>query len=232
MSSIPNSYIDDIRRIVQSILNQLEHLKVRWLTGVERINNAEWSDVNYGVTVCTSATRPTGYDGRTIYETDTNNMLVYNGASWVQVGGTDYGQTAQIFSALDMLVANNTPTIVYFWSTAWDTDNISPGGYGNRLTCKTPGIYLISAASKFETGGAGERRLRILKTDSSYTLPIAEITRTLVSTNGTELILHRIIQMELNDYVQLEIYQASGSGLTSKYVARSFPHFTMQRLPG
>lgn len=232
MSSIPNSYIDDIRRIVQSILNQLEHLKVRWLTGVEKINDAEWSDVNYGVTVCTSTTRPTGYVGRTINETDTGDMLVYNGVSWVVKVGANYGQTAQVHNPLNKLIVDNVPTIYDMWYEVWDTDNIFSGPMSSRLTCRTAGIYQISASGRFESGAAGERRMRILKTDSSFTLPIADITRTLVTAIGTDLHLHRTIQMEVDDYVEVEVTQKSGSGLYFVYVAESSPNFTMQRMPG
>lgn len=38
------------------------------------------------VVTCTSLTRPTGVEGRMIYETDTNYVLCYNGSSWVVVG--------------------------------------------------------------------------------------------------------------------------------------------------
>jgi len=45
-----------------------------------------WKDYdnkyNYGVQVCTSTTRPTAYEGRTIYEIDTDKFMFYNGASW------------------------------------------------------------------------------------------------------------------------------------------------------
>jgi len=42
---------------------------------------------NFGVIVCTSGARPTAVDGKTIYETDTNKLLIYNGASWVDMSG-------------------------------------------------------------------------------------------------------------------------------------------------
>lgn len=87
MSNIPEEYIDYIRRIVNSFIDQLDTINVRWLRGVTRINGAEWSEVNYGVTVCTSTTRPTALDGRPIYETDTDKFYIYNGASWVEAGG-------------------------------------------------------------------------------------------------------------------------------------------------
>ena len=50
--------------------------------------------INFGIIVCTSGTRPTAVDGKTIYETDTDKLLIYNGASWVEITGggvTDHG---------------------------------------------------------------------------------------------------------------------------------------------
>lgn len=48
-----------------------------------------WVDSSLGsVTVCTSATRPTGgdlYAGKVIFETDTKRMFVYDGAAWRSV---------------------------------------------------------------------------------------------------------------------------------------------------
>lgn len=35
--------------------------------------------------ICTSGTRPTGADGRVIYETDTDKVYVYNGSAWCEV---------------------------------------------------------------------------------------------------------------------------------------------------
>ena len=42
MESVPNDFIEDIKRIVNSILNQQEDLNVRWLHGVEKINDTVW----------------------------------------------------------------------------------------------------------------------------------------------------------------------------------------------
>ena len=229
MSSIPNSYVDDIRRISQSALNQLEHLKVRWLTGVERINNAEWSDVNYGVTVCTSTTRPTAYIGRVIYETDTGKKLAYNGVSWIWDD-----LSAQVTRPI-YAVSDNTPTILPFLSELWDTDNIHDNTTNySRLTCKTPGRYLIMASGRFDTGPAGERRMRILQTDPSIpaTWPIADITRTTVAANGTDLHLQQIIWMDLNEYVELEVTQKSGGTLNFLHINALMPRFTMQKQNG
>ena len=50
--------------------------------------------INFGIIVCTSGTRPNAVDGKTIYETDTDKLLIYNGATWAEITGggvTDHG---------------------------------------------------------------------------------------------------------------------------------------------
>lgn len=45
------------------------------------------------VTTCTSGTRPSGVEGRIIYETDTDRLLVYNGSAWRQFAIASGGVT-------------------------------------------------------------------------------------------------------------------------------------------
>lgn len=40
------------------------------------------------VVTCTAATRPTGVEGRLIYETDTDQVMCYNGSTWVELSRT------------------------------------------------------------------------------------------------------------------------------------------------
>jgi len=57
--------------------------------------DTNWLDydnaLNFGITVCTSGTRPTAVDGRAIYETDTDKFLIYDGAAWEEIGGSGSG---------------------------------------------------------------------------------------------------------------------------------------------
>jgi hypothetical protein len=64
--------------------------------GVSEILASDWNtyvrdnfdSIKFGHIVCTSSTRPTGIaEGTMIYETDTNNSLVYNGSVWEIVLG-------------------------------------------------------------------------------------------------------------------------------------------------
>jgi len=69
---------------------------------------------NYGVQICTSSTRPTAYEGRHIYETDTNKTLVCTnvvGPVWEEISGGGVGDfladgTVPMTGNLDM--DNNT----------------------------------------------------------------------------------------------------------------------------
>jgi hypothetical protein len=62
------------------------------------------------VVTCTSATRPTGVEGRHIYETDTDLVYVYNGTGWEQVGGTGgwTSYTPQIDQGVSTNIAKTT----------------------------------------------------------------------------------------------------------------------------
>lgn len=46
------------------------------------------------VSTCTSATRPTAVEGRVVYETDTDLLLVYSGSAWVPFSGPSTGSTS------------------------------------------------------------------------------------------------------------------------------------------
>lgn len=50
--------------------------------GAQIRENFEFLHTNRRV-ICTSATRPTGFDGLEIYETDTNRTWLHNGSNWV-----------------------------------------------------------------------------------------------------------------------------------------------------
>lgn len=54
--------------------------------------NFEWLQANRRV-VCTSSTRPTGFEGLEIYETDTDRVYIHDGSNWKQVNDLGTLQT-------------------------------------------------------------------------------------------------------------------------------------------
>ena len=55
--------------------------------GLDLNNNLDIIDLNIGLRVCTSSTRPaTPFTGQMIYETDTDFVMLWNGTSWESYG--------------------------------------------------------------------------------------------------------------------------------------------------
>lgn len=60
------------------------------------------------VVTCTSSTRPTGVEGRLIYETDTNRLMRYDGTGWGNVNITDWEAFTPSWTNLTVGTGNNT----------------------------------------------------------------------------------------------------------------------------
>lgn len=98
--------------------------------------------------VCTSSTRPAApYEGQMIYETDTDNLKIYNGSSWVTVGGS-YG-TATGGTSSSITVSGQNYTLLTF--TGDGTLTVTKAGLFDVLCIGGGG----GALNLFVTGGGG-----------------------------------------------------------------------------
>lgn len=81
--------------------------------------NAQKTNDLLGLTICTSTTRPTGFEGRLILETDTKNRLVFQGGAWVPlvVGGTTITVTSK--AERDAITAPYNGQIIYRYDKDW-----------------------------------------------------------------------------------------------------------------
>ena len=76
-----------------------------------------------GVTVCTSGTRPSATEGKVIYETDTENTLIYNGTSWEALSGwvgtatSDLDMADYNITNSDTIQAKSTNSLTFKVST-------------------------------------------------------------------------------------------------------------------
>lgn len=61
---------------------------------------------------CDSASRPTGVEGRVIYETDTNKLMMHDGASWKPIGSNIMTYTPTI---TNVTVGNGTVDGWYYY---------------------------------------------------------------------------------------------------------------------
>lgn len=79
--------------------------------------------------VCTSTTRPsTPFEGQMIYETDTNRVLVYEGAAWVMIADTDTPPGLQLIKAQTIGSAVTSVTVTDVFSSEFENYLITVSG--------------------------------------------------------------------------------------------------------
>jgi len=54
------------------------------------------------IVTCTSSTRPTGTEGRMIFETDTDKLMIYDGAAWNLDGGSKWNTFTPSWTAVTL----------------------------------------------------------------------------------------------------------------------------------
>jgi hypothetical protein len=76
--------------------------------------------------VCTSTTRPsTPFEGQMIYETDTNRVLVYEGAAWVMIADTDTPPGLELVKVQTVGSAVASVTVSNVFSSTYDNYRIT-----------------------------------------------------------------------------------------------------------
>ena len=106
------------------------------------------------VTQCTSAARPTGVEGRLIYETDTDRMWVYSGSAWVfQNYFSTAGRPGVILTDAAQTIATATTTDITWGTEVSDVDGWTSGG---SATLTVPsgwdGRYVITYSGAWSSG--------------------------------------------------------------------------------
>lgn len=85
--------------------------------------------------VCTSSSRPTApYEGQMIYETDTNRVLVYEGAAWVMIADTDTPPGLQLIKTQTIGSGVASVTVTDAFSSEFDSYKIVVTGVRNAST--------------------------------------------------------------------------------------------------
>jgi hypothetical protein len=109
------------------------------------------SNNNVGIRpgVCTSTTRPTApYEGQTIYETDTDKTLFWNGSAWVNVNSVSPDFTGTP-TAPQAAAGTNTTQIA---TTAWVIASIQM--QGGIVSAGPSGTTVTFASGRFQNSPA------------------------------------------------------------------------------
>jgi len=119
---------------------------------------------------------------------------------------------ARVFHSVNQSIPNATWTTLAFDSERFDTNNIHDIAVNNsRLTCRTPGKYLIIGQVRFAVNATGRRGAGIYS--SAYadwcgynlTLPM--------SVGDTNIQVSTILDMKVGEYIELRVFQDSGTSL-------------------
>lgn len=172
------------------------------------------------VIVCTSGTRPSSpNEGMTIYETDTNRRLTYNGSAWV----IDYAETAISYTpelycgGLLYVAGNATATGYYFRSgrnvTGWANVTFGStsglGGATGNLEITIPvaagsGVSPLGTAVLLDSS-AGTVRNRFMRVGSNTSLGF-------LSDHDDTAVTHASWSWAVGDYIKVQFqYEAAAS---------------------
>ena len=139
--------------------------------------------------VCTSTNRPTTpYEGQVIYETDTDNMYVWNGTAWVLLPPTASPTFTGVPSAPTATAGTNTTQLA---TTAFVTtaDNLkadlaSPTLTGTPLA---PTATAGTSTTQLATTAFVTTQTVNTQTGTTYSLLAADLTKMVTLSNGSAI---------------------------------------------
>lgn len=148
---------------------------------------------------------------------------------WI-VTGLGLGIGCRVYNNAAISIANNTLTDLTFNSEYWDTDTMHDTGANTaRVTCVTPGTYLMIGQVEFAAAAGGRRQLLIV-INGATTLAVKEIDSALAGVVNDNLQISTIYQLSAGDFVTLRVFQSSGAPLNVNAQANWSPNFMAQRI--
>jgi len=133
--------------------------------------------------------------------------------------GSDIG--ARVNRSTSQSIPNVVSTAISFNGSRYDTNQIWSAVSPTRLTCKTAGKYSIGGCFRFDVNAAGTRFIDLRL--NGVSISVTE------GTGPTSIFsISSIFSLAVNDYVELNAFQNSGSALNIIVVAAYSPEFYMQ----
>lgn len=144
------------------------------------------------------------------------------------LSGNGFPEGAKVRNSSNQTISTATVTSINLNTEIWDTDNMHDNSTNNsRLTANTAGIYLVIGEVSWESNASGSRVLRIyLNGDKMIADNIVESSKSLVTAQITSV----IVSMKANDYVEMKVYQDSGTNRTIIAYDYRSPYFMIQKI--
>ncbi len=136
-----------------------------------------------------------------------------------------YIQGARVHRSTAQAIGASAMVPISFDTVVYDTDSIFAIGTPTLLTCKTPGVYVITGHINFATSTTGFRRVILRLNGVTY---IADQTLMGVTGTTTDFSIATIWKLALNDYLELVVW--TSAALNVNVNANASPDFAMQRI--
>lgn len=113
----------------------------------------------------------------------------------------------------DQSIPDNTNTVIDWNSEQFDTDDIHDNITNNsRLTCKTAGRYIVQGQISWGASATGRKEIFIRLNGATDVAHYKERIDDGTDTSETSWMqVHALLDLQLNDYVELLVFQNSGS---------------------
>jgi len=135
-----------------------------------------------------------------------------------------YTEGARVYRDSDIALSAYTAVLIGFNQQRYDTDNIhDPVTNNSRLTCQTPGKYLIIGNVRWSGGATGLKETEIRLNGSTYIAGVWSMDETSVAHCVTT-----VYNLNAGDYVELYVWAEATTYI--KYHPQWSPEFMMQRI--
>jgi len=147
---------------------------------------------------------------------DTQTWLLTQNADVLAIGmiaGADRTLAPTAYRTTAQTITTSTQTKIEFSavdSDAWNCWDVSPNP--TRLTVPITGRYFITANVAFEAASAGHRAINILK-NNTVELARSDFNPVSNSVDTHSTVTTHAVSLTKNDYVELRVWQNSGSDL-------------------
>jgi len=188
--------------------------------------------------------------GMTYLATDTNKLYTWSGTAWVDITAVIQGMiptppspsstadAVRVYKDANQSIPSAAWTAIIFNSERYDNNNLFTVGAPTKLICRTAGKHLITGHVTWPANATGQREVGI-RLNGTGSSPLGQIAQTLFptasGTYATGITASTIYNLAVLDYVELIVFQGSGSPLdvyssTGAGAGNFSPEFMMQRL--
>jgi hypothetical protein len=136
--------------------------------------------------------------------------------------------TAALTSSVEPSIASGSWQPLPMDTVRWDTDSMADlAAQSNRLTIRTPGIYLLFARASFYANATGVRYIGIVL-NNSYYLVVGQCPTN--PANLANLNAAALWWCNQGDTLDLQVYQNSGAPLSLSSAVAGRPDFAIARI--